>query len=193
MKVWSATIFLTACGFVHASGSAGIDQLQWRGKQGSIQTNILTVTNSTRLIAYFAFVQAAHFVAHHHNIPACLHRIWSVCQFCVLQIDRGVNNSTFPLEWSTVYKVTFGLAYVLVATCLIQFFLFWLCKQAFIDEPTATIVIESSKQPQSYVDSLYQMWNCVDLARIITTVCCTQLSHQRYELCHANMIDLLVS
>ena len=98
-----------------------------------------------------------------------------------------------------MYKVTFGLAYVLVATCLIQFFLFWLCKQAFIDEPTATIVIESSKQPQGAMLTAFtrwflaRLWNCVDLARIITTVCCTQVSHQRYELCHANMIDLLVS
>ncbi|DBA74864.1 TPA: hypothetical protein ACH3X2_009200 [Trebouxia sp. C0005] len=58
-------------------------------------------------------------------------------------IDRGVNDSVFPLEWSSVYKVTFALAYLLVATFLVQFFLFWLCKSAFIDGPTTAVVVES--------------------------------------------------
>lgn len=57
-----------------------------------------------------------------------------------------MNDSVFPLEWSSVYKVTFALAYLLVATFLVQFFLFWLCKSAFIDGPTTAVVVESSKQ-----------------------------------------------
>lgn len=34
-------------------------------------------------------------------------------------------------------KVTYGLAYVLVATFLVQFLLFWICKGAFTDQATA--------------------------------------------------------
>ena len=68
------------------------------------------------------------------------------CLSYVLQINEGVNLSTFPLGWASVYKVTFALAYLLVATFLVQFFLFWLCKSAFIDQATTTVVVESSKQ-----------------------------------------------
>jgi len=65
-----------------------------------------------------------------------------------------VNDATFPLEWSSVYKVTFALAYLLVATFLVQFFLFWLCKSAFIDGPTTTVVVESSKQHAMLLSSV---------------------------------------
>lgn len=59
------------------------------------------------------------------------------------QVKRGMQAGTYPVEWTTVYEVTFGLAWVLVATFLLQFFVFWLCKSAFVDGPI-TLVVQSS-------------------------------------------------
>ena len=56
-------------------------------------------------------------------------------------------SGSFRDDWSAVYKVTFALAYVLVASYLVLFFLFWLSKAAFVDQQVATIVVESSKRP----------------------------------------------
>ena len=62
-----------------------------------------------------------------------------------LQIDRSTAVGYFPGDWSALFKCTFALAYVLVASYLVLFFLFWLCKSAFIDHPTTTIIVESSE------------------------------------------------
>lgn len=62
-----------------------------------------------------------------------------------LQVDRGTASGLFPGDWSAIFKCTFALAYVLVASYLVLFFLFWLCKSAFIDHPTTTIIVESSE------------------------------------------------
>lgn len=62
-----------------------------------------------------------------------------------LQIDRSTAVGYFPGDWSAIFKCTFALAYVLVASYLVLFFLFWLCKSAFIDHPTTTIIVESSE------------------------------------------------
>lgn len=35
LQVWTAAVFFVACVNVHASGSAGFDQLQQRGKHGT--------------------------------------------------------------------------------------------------------------------------------------------------------------
>lgn len=52
---------------------------------------------------------------------------------------------TFPDDWSAIFKCTFALAYALVASYLVLFFLFWLCKSAFVDYPTTTVIVESSE------------------------------------------------
>ena len=46
---------------------------------------------------------------------------------------------TYPVVWTTIYEVTFGLAWVLVATFLIQFFVFWLSKTAFVEAPVVIV------------------------------------------------------
>ncbi|KAL3158464.1 hypothetical protein ABBQ38_010697 [Trebouxia sp. C0009 RCD-2024] len=58
-------------------------------------------------------------------------------------IDRSTANGTFPGDWSAIYKCTFALAYSLVASYLVLFFLFWLCKSAFVDYSTTTVIVES--------------------------------------------------
>lgn len=51
-----------------------------------------------------------------------------------------MNYGIYPTNWTTIYEVTFGLAWVLVATFLLQFFVFWLCKTAFVDAPVTVVV-----------------------------------------------------
>lgn len=87
---------------------------------------------------------------HHHtcsmyDIQHIYLHLSYVPSFCGLQIDRGTAYGLFPGDWSAIYKCTFALAYALVASYLVLFFLFWLCKSAFIDNSTTTVILESSE------------------------------------------------
>lgn len=64
---------------------------------------------------------------------------------------------TYPANWTTIYEVTFGLAWVLVATFLLQFFAFWFCKAAFVDPPV-TLVVQSGESHTLHLLSPVATW-----------------------------------
>ena len=89
--------------------------------------------------------------AKHHKATALISIMLWLVQACnaldsmFVQITRGVSAGIFRADYAAEFQVTFALAYALVASYLLQFFIFWLCKAAFIDEPVTTVVVQSSK------------------------------------------------
>lgn len=41
VQVWTAAVFFVACFNVHAADSTGVDQLQWPGKHGSLDSHTM--------------------------------------------------------------------------------------------------------------------------------------------------------
>ena len=59
-----------------------------------------------------------------------------------LQIDISGELSS---ELKDVFKVCLGLSYILVATYLIQFFMYWLWQKAFTDESSSPAAASGEK------------------------------------------------
>ena len=85
-------------------------------------------------------------------IACAMTQRWSLLQIDYWERD---DQDTFPSKWVNVYKVTFGLSFVLVATYLVQVFVFWFWRKAFVEEQASHAGTSSTADVRMTVLVLY--------------------------------------